>query len=93
MELQALPPPANWGERIRGWKGRLAGLALVSAAREPVDGRPLARPAVGSRARRRRAPDPLNLFVYDVFWLLSSGLYVPAPTRLAPSGGLRAENS
>jgi hypothetical protein len=39
----------------------LAGLALVCAARQPVVGRPLARPAVGSRARRRRAPDPLAL--------------------------------
>ena len=46
----------------RAWgKGRLAGLALVSAALQPVDGRPLARPAVGSRACRRRAPDPLAL--------------------------------
>ncbi len=37
------------------------GLALVSAALQPDDGRPLARPAVGSRVCRRRAPDPLNL--------------------------------
>ena len=64
--------------------GRLAGLALVSAALQPVEGRPLARPAVGSRAHRRRAPDPLALCVYDVFWLLSFGLYVPVPAPLAP---------
>jgi hypothetical protein len=46
--------------RVPG-QGRLAGLALVSAALQPVGGRPLARPAVGSRGRRRRAPDPLAL--------------------------------
>jgi len=32
----------------------------------PGKGRPLARPAAGARARRRRAPDTLALFVYDV---------------------------
>jgi hypothetical protein len=47
--------------RAASGKGMLAVLALVCAALQPVDGRPLARPAVGSRARRRRAPDPLAL--------------------------------
>ncbi len=49
-----MPPPYSG-------KCMLAGLALVSAVLQPDDGRPLARPAVGSRACRRRAPDPLNL--------------------------------
>jgi hypothetical protein len=58
--------PAWAGSRVgltvdQGVKCRLAGLALVSAALQPVGGRPLARPAVGSRGRRRRAPDPLAL--------------------------------
>ena len=34
---------------------------------------------------RRRAPGSLALsHVFDVFWLLSFGSYVPAPARLAP---------
>ena len=45
----------------------------------------------GGAVAELRTPWPC--VVYDVFWLLSFGLYVPAPTRLAPSGGLRAENS
>src|SRR6478752_10344054 len=47
-------------------------------------GRPLARPAVGARACRRRAPDPLALSCLRLFWLLSFGLYVSAPAGLAP---------
>jgi hypothetical protein len=42
-------------------------------------GRPLTRPAVGSRFGRRRAPDAPGPFVYDVFWLLSFGLSMSAP--------------
>jgi hypothetical protein len=41
-------------------------------------------PAVGSSAVRRRAPAIPGPFVYDVFWLLSFGLYVSAPARRAP---------
>jgi hypothetical protein len=47
-------------------------------------GRPLARPAVGFRAHRRRAPDPLHRVCLRRFWLLSFGLYVPVPAPLAP---------
>lgn len=50
--------PALGGIRGNQGIGMLAGLAPV--------GHPLARPAVGSRARRRRAPETLALFVYDV---------------------------
>ncbi len=48
-------------------KGMLAGLALVFAALQPADGRPLARPAVRSRLRRRRAPSPPGPVVYKRF--------------------------
>jgi hypothetical protein len=44
----------------------------VVFARAHRNGRPLARPAVGSRGRRRRAPDPLALLLTSsTFWLLS----------------------
>jgi hypothetical protein len=80
--------------RVPG-QGRLAGLALVSAALQPVDGRPLARPAVGSRAAVAELRTPWPCLVYDVFWLLSFGLYVPVPAPLAPpsSRGLRPGKS
>ena len=97
------PPPAmdpcespDAGDKPKGWP------TWADTRSEPGKGssqgslrkgRPLARPAVGSRACRRRAPDALALCVYDVFLQLSFGLYVPAPNPLAPFGGLRAENS
>jgi hypothetical protein len=47
--------------------------ALISAALQPVIGRPLARPAVGSRFAVAGLRRPWPCPVYDVFWLLSSG--------------------
>jgi hypothetical protein len=55
-------------------KGMLAGLALVSAALQPVDGRPLARSAVGRcRSVAELLPVITFVYVFDVFWLLSCG--------------------
>jgi hypothetical protein len=59
--------------------------SLVFAALQPVYGRPLARPAVGSRVRRRRAPDTLALLCLRRFFgCCPDGLYVSAPACLAP---------
>ena len=72
---------APWGSSNQGDPGTarnhcmLAELAPLRAS--------ASRPAVGSSAVRRRAPPSLALSAYGVFWLLSFGLYVPAPPRPA----------
>ena len=58
-------------------KGRLAGLALVSAALQPVFGRPLRGRLLGPGRAVAELRTPWPWCVYDVFWLLSFGLYVP----------------
>jgi hypothetical protein len=58
--------------------------ALVSAALQPVIGRPLRGRMLGPRRAVAELRTPWPCCVYDVFWLLSFGLYVSAPARLAP---------
>ncbi|MDE8670889.1 hypothetical protein PY310_20165 [Pseudarthrobacter sp. H3Y2-7] len=52
----------------------LAGLALVSAALQPVDGRPLRGRLLGAAGPSQSSypPSPF-VYVFDVFWLLSDG--------------------
>ena len=63
---------------------RRLGVLMEGSQGSPGKGRPLARPAVGSSAAVAELRPPLALFCLRRFWLLSFGLYVSAPARLAP---------
>jgi hypothetical protein len=85
VEFLGPPSPANWGERsvtgaVQVYRRKLwFPLRFNQLAGVRWRGRLL---GPGGAVAELRTPWPF--LVYDVFWLLSFGLYVPVPTPLAP---------